>query len=337
MKSIKIFSRIVGANLQNLYLLAMGYPKLPVIAGVEVLNFCNLRCPLCPTGAYPTEDPQAMSFDRFKSMMDRLVSIKALSFFNWTEPLLNPEICRMLHYAVSLNIFTIAFSNLSMVKSDEFFCELVNSGLHKLGVSIDGACKSTYNAYKKHGDFDLVISNVKKLVAIKKRYNKSYPVIELRFILNKLNIAEVDKAKNLARDLGVDINFTELTLDGSVPRFDTPQVMQVLGQQWVAGREELNRLGKDLTPPYRCDREAICPFLCDTIYFNYDGSVVPCCYALVKDNGHSFGNINTQSLAKIWCGNKYINARNRYKKTRQNYRKEPVLCDSCTKFKPLDS
>ena len=82
--------------------------------------------------------------------------------------------------------------------------KLVLSGLFFLTLSIDGASKETYRIYRRGGDFDLVLENIKQMVNAKKKLNSYTPILEWQFLVFQHNNHERKDAEILARNVGVN-------------------------------------------------------------------------------------------------------------------------------------
>ena len=80
----------------------------------------------------------------------------------------------------------------------------MDSGLDWLVASVDGATPDTYNTYRRGGNFDLVISNLRKISAEKNKKNRKTPVLNWRFFTFAHNTHEIDEAFNLAKQTGCD-------------------------------------------------------------------------------------------------------------------------------------
>jgi MoaA/NifB/PqqE/SkfB family radical SAM enzyme len=154
-------------------------------------SICNLHCPLCPTGQGRTERTKTITrLSDYKKVIDDL---KKYLFFvhitNWGEPLVNPELVKMIAYANKNNIDTVLYTNLTLLKT-RAAAALVRSGLNEIIVSIDGATERTYAKYRIGGNFNQVLSNLKLLVAIKKKYS-SRIIIKWQFLVSSQNEQEL--------------------------------------------------------------------------------------------------------------------------------------------------
>jgi MoaA/NifB/PqqE/SkfB family radical SAM enzyme len=102
------------------------------------------------------------------------------------------------------NISACVSSNFSLRLSDEKLTALLLSGLEHLIVAIDGVTPESYKMYRKGGDLELVLSNVRRLVALRERLGITSLVLDLQFIEFEHNMHERSQALLLARELGAD-------------------------------------------------------------------------------------------------------------------------------------
>lgn len=293
----------------------LGYP--PTIM-VEPTNICNLKCPLCPTGAGLIKRKKGfMTLLNFKKIIDEMGDyIIHLRLWNWGEPLLNQDIFKMISYAKQKKIFVNISTN-SHLLNKEISKGLVESGLDELIVSIDGASEETYKKYRKGGDFKKIIDSLKFLIQEKKRLNKKLPYINLQFIIMKHNEHEINKIKKLAKDINIDqLSFKTV---GVMDYFSKEDIRKYLPEKDKYSRytKERNKLFLKRKIKNWCD------FLWEEFIINWDGEVVPCCFDM--NNSYVFGNVFKQSIKKIWNNKEYVNFREKILKNK----KEIPLCKQC--------
>jgi len=89
----------------------------------------------------------------------------------------------------------------------------VHSGIDEVTFSIDGASQDSYVKYRKRGDFEKAIRNLRFATDEKQALGRDVPVINWRYILFTHNDsdAEMQRARTLAADIGVDRLCWELT------------------------------------------------------------------------------------------------------------------------------
>jgi organic radical activating enzyme len=236
----------------------------PTVLTIEATNVCNLRCPACFTGAGQDGREKSMLqaplFNRLLNELgDRLLQIE---FYNWGEPLLNKNLFPMIRKAADRGISTIISSNLSFPLDDARAEELVRSGLHVLGVSVDGATQAVYEQYRVRGDLALLLDNVKKINAAKQRLGSKTPDLTYEYHLFAHNLHEVEEARRIANELGM--------------RF-------MLSKGWVAGPDwdpEGTYNGSVRPEAGRCG------FLWDHAVVHNDGGVAPCCATFYKEDDY---------------------------------------------------
>ena len=81
--------------------------------------------------------------------------------------------------------------------------ELLSCGLDRLIVAIDGATQESYAEYRKGGDLSLVVSNLERLISMKKGIDNSLQ-IELQFLEFPHNKNDRHTLRDLAIRLGVE-------------------------------------------------------------------------------------------------------------------------------------
>jgi MoaA/NifB/PqqE/SkfB family radical SAM enzyme len=144
----------------------------PYHAFIDPSTICNLHCPFCAVGKGSTDHPKyLMRFDEFKRIMDMLGDyLFQVEIYQYGEPLLNPDVFRMIEYAKrKYYAFTRISTNLNIFNKEKAE-RLVASGLDYLTLSIDGASQETYSKYRVGGDFNKVLENVTLIVAAKKAH-----------------------------------------------------------------------------------------------------------------------------------------------------------------------
>jgi len=131
------------------YIFGTEYIKsLPPLIYIDPLNYCNLHCPLCPTGqGVLGRGKGKMPFDLYKKIIDQVYKkILFINLFNWGEPLLHPEIHKFIRYANEKRIGVRISTNLNKITENQARL-LVSAGLEEIYIDIDGATQETYEKY----------------------------------------------------------------------------------------------------------------------------------------------------------------------------------------------
>ncbi len=305
-----------------------GHPYLLII---DPTNFCNLRCPLCPTGVQNLGRKQSMmSLDCFKRYFDpHIPYLFEVYLHNWGESLLNKQTYDMIAYAQANNVGTNLSSNLSALNSEDLD-RLIDSGLEYLVVSLDGASEETYSKYRVRGKFDRVIHNMRELVARRNKRGLKTPVIEWQFIVMKHNEHEVATAERLAAEWGVDlVRFIPVGLPYDFKNRKALQdewfPVRMEGRVKGAAHEE-QTFGQGYKP-------GPCFYLYRSMVVNSDGGVSPCC--VVYQQNRDFADLSKVDgdidVLAIYNNEKYKSARSLYSpKTVE--KKCRTVCDGCDIF-----
>lgn len=325
-KALRAFGKYNSIKkLRNLLLLTLEFRQrriapsaFPIICQVDPTNICNLRCPLCPTGTGDYGRPKGMmNLQKFKEIIDEIGSyLYEINLYNFGEPLLNKEVFQMARYAHDHNILTCINTNLTVL-TDEGAEALVRSGLDHVILSIDGLTPETYSKYRVGGDFDRVISNLKRVVDWKERLRSSSPFIEWQFLVFKHNEHEASRVEQFARSLGAN----GVIIQNAGMSTDNRVVNEA--KEWLLEGKER---GKYYT--YSLGGGRACDWLWYTIVINHDGGVSPCCLAYKKEG--DFGNFLTDSssLREIWNNAKFQAARRIFREAKLSSDQD-ILCNSC--------
>lgn len=272
----------------------------PITAMIEPVNYCNLKCPLCPTGAgLIKRKKEAMSFEDFKKIVDNLgSSVIHLRLWNWGEPLLNKDLPKMIRYAKSKRMFVNTSTN-SYFLDEKVMKELIESGLDQLIVSLDGASEKTYNKYRKNGDFKKVVRSLKKAAELKEEIGTKYPEIKLQFIVMNHNEHEIEEIVKLAKEVRADTLFLK-TVGVMDPNLKGIEKYLPKNKKF---RRQMLKENSGLVPL----SGKVCNLLWEEVTINADGSVIPCC--MDAHGKYPFGNIKKQKLSEIWNSSKIVDFR----------------------------
>jgi radical SAM protein with 4Fe4S-binding SPASM domain len=289
------------------YFLAKGCYPYPAAVCIDPINTCQLKCPLCPTGANRLNyKREMMSLGTFKIVIGKLPFIKKIDLFNWGEPFLNPDILEMVKYAHDRNIETRISTNFSFHKPDDFFTGIIESGLCTLLISLDGTSQESYSQYRIGGNLDTVISNIKKMTLFKERLQSSRPEIIWQFIVNRANEHEIKMARRMSDDLKVKLDLVPIGLSDDLPDVIFEGTIEERKSRWLPADKKYVR--GCYRGEYRYPlSQTVCGQLFTYMVVNPDGKVFPCCFATDREN--VFGDMLTESFPDIWNNEKYLQSR----------------------------
>lgn len=302
-------------SLRKLYNLAMEglaprlgltrLPYRPTKITVESGNVCNLRCPLCPTGQ---RDPSAtkglLPYATFEKILDQIGrDLITVRLYNWGEPLLNKDLVRMCELAYRRRVSVKISSHLNDL-TPELAEGLLRAKVKKLYISADGATPESYAIYRRGGSFHKVMENVRMLVAKRRELGACYTRIIWLFHVFRHNEHEVERARALARELGVELQLNRARTDMGREIFETVEEALSRDGQWLPTSDEYCAYDREAK---QAQREPICTLPWKDTAINWDGSVLACCS--VYSEKHAYGNVHDAPFGQVWNGPMYVEAR----------------------------
>ena len=300
----------------------------PYILIIDPCNYCNLRCPLCPTGLNDLGRPQSMlSLEHFKKYFDPFAPYLFEAYLhNWGESLLNKQVYSMIEHAQRQNVGTNLSSNFVRLDSSDID-NIIDSGLEYLIVSLDGTSQESYIQYRVGGDYDRVIENLSELLRRRNARGKKTPVVEWQFLVMKQNQHEVGQAEVLAKKLGVDL--LRFAPAGMPHEFKN---RKEVADKWFPTTVEGSELSNHQDQQFdQAPEPGACFYLYRSMVVNPDGGVSPCCVVYRKNRDFADLNIPAIEPLKIWNNDKYLSARSLFSSQILTDRRATV-CDGCDIF-----
>jgi len=290
---------------------------LPTSLTVEPTTACNLGCPECPSGLKSfTRDTGNIKSDTVDIILDELgAHLSYVNFYFQGEPYIHKSFLEMVRKANSRGVFTTTSTNAHFI-TPQIAKDTVESGLDKMIISLDGITQATYESYRKLGSLDKVLAAAKLLVQTKKKLKSRTPLLVFQFLVVKPNEHEIEAARELAKDIGVD----KIT-------FKTAQIYDFKnGNKLIPTKDEYSRYRKlpDGTYEIKNTLENQCWRMWRGSVITWDGKVVPCCFD--KDAKYEMGNIQNLNFSKIWKGESY----QRFRKGVIHGRDQIDICKNCS-------
>jgi MoaA/NifB/PqqE/SkfB family radical SAM enzyme len=319
---------------------------------IESTNICNTKCQLCPTGLGLEGRPKgSMSFEQFAGLVDRMRwHLFALDLSMWGDPLIVPDIFRMIRHAHDRSVWTYISSNLHAYKPDKGHGEeLVRSGLDLLTCSLHGATQETFAIYQPGKRFDDAVAKVRHIIATRDRMGSATPAVQLNFVVTRRNEHEIEAFKLLAAELGCKAVFSSPSLNLRFvgqnrqlqPLGLAADVLEKKKREQVAAWLPSDpayalKPYRDLLdgrPAHSEDYNGHKLFDCSWPWrmsvINWDGEVCTCCgnFDPKEDMGNVFASGN--SFGKIWNGRKYRMARRSFKRRVDDDDARDNACATC--------
>ena len=244
-----------------------------------------------------------MPLSIFERVLEQVqATAHTMQFYFQGEPLLNKQLPEMIAAAHKAGLYTIVSTNAQSLSQD-MANALVQSGLNRIIVSIDGFSEESYQAYRIGGSLQRALDALRYL-ANAKRLHKSHIRIELQTLRLKTNEHEWNWIKKNYKQLGA----THLAFKtAQLYDFEHGHPLMPTSERYSRYRKttdgtyihkKSSRLSPLASSPYRLTALQPCLRLWSGCVITTNGDVLPCCYD--KDHKHTLGNIMTQSLVEIF-------------------------------------
>lgn len=288
--------------------------RFPFSFGIEVTNFCNLRCPMCPR-EIADRGYGNMSWELFTKIADEAAEHEHRIIMpqGFGESFIHPRFREMLAYLRDKGVKPIMIISNATLLNEKNVTALIDSNVDLINISLDGTQKEVYEAIRKNAKYERVVKNVQFLFEERKRRGATLPHIILRMIKMKETEEDVQRFKDMWEpwlEPGDEIAFSNYqTWNGSVDdhRAEEPTGLKKLKE----------------------GHKAPCRMLYKTGQVYYDGRVTPCCYDY--DCTMEIGNANEQTIEEIWTGEKAQHFRRLHEEGRAD---EIPICRGCEEYTP---
>jgi MoaA/NifB/PqqE/SkfB family radical SAM enzyme len=265
-----------------------------------------------------------MAPDTFKALLPIVSLVQRVHFSGSGEPTFNKDLIsfmrqvRALHPRKQIDLTTNGTR-----LTEQLARELIEVGVHKIHVSIDGANPETVQSIRRNVDFVTVETNVRRLDALKRERGVRHPIVMANYMVGHGTYREIADFVRLAKEIGI-------------------QEVQLLEMQPATYEDYANNLFNNLERDGgRALREAVklaerdgilvhlpmtTPGMCTFPYAPHlgeDGEVYACCFIdydgrqlysegrEVRLPGISFGNAARDGFKAVWESKAYAELRRR--------------------------
>ena len=318
-------------------------PDLPAILYIETTNRCDSLCQTCIRTFQTLEPPKDLTLAELERIVDQFPRLTRVLLHGIGEPLLNPDLFRMITYLKGRGV-TVTFNSDAIGLTEKKRRGLIESGLDELRVSMDAATPDTYRAIRGVATFDRVVENVTALMQLKKELGVAMPRVSLWFTVMRRNIVELPDFVRLAAKVGAtQVNVQRLVHYGEGLAVQEQSVYGTLTVMEETLLAEASRLSQELeivlsasgnttpveslTPDERERPWSGCQRPWSLSYITANGNVLPCCISpwTAKDYpGLILGNALAEPFTEIWNGGRYQQFRTQFET-----RDAPDPCRGC--------
>jgi AdoMet-dependent heme synthase len=109
---------------------------------------CNLACVHCRAGACSSPNPDQLSFEEGRALIDGIAEVgKPILIMTGGEPLLRPDFFDLARYAVSAGLRAVVATN-GVLVSPEVAAEIADVGMPRVSISLDGPSAEDHDVFR---------------------------------------------------------------------------------------------------------------------------------------------------------------------------------------------
>jgi MoaA/NifB/PqqE/SkfB family radical SAM enzyme len=267
--------------------LARHYRRDTFVYYIDVVGTCNLGCASCAVGntslktASRGAKPRGfMPFEHFSKILDKIVREApvprpVISLYNWGEPLLHPEIGRIVRRVRTHDLYCDVSTNLNQGR---FLEDLVLADPSNIKISLSGFTQGVYGRTHNKGNVETVKANMRRLRELLDRHQGRTGVFVGYHDYIGNGGDELAAMKALAEELGFGLRHKIARL------YPLEKVLPLYGSDGVPEPGDRPLIDRLLVKPEEWARVAAtegpdtsCLMSDQEMALNFDGSVAVCC------------------------------------------------------------
>lgn len=170
----------------------MNVPPLKIIA-LEVTRTCNLACRHCRGDSKDRTYPDDLTYEEITEILDNTATFASpIIIITGGEPLMRPDVFDIARYSSSTCRFRTVLATCGHLLTDEATERLIESGVSRISISIDGATAEVHDAFRGvPGAFERAIAGLETA------HQHGLP-FQINSTLTKFNIGDLDALHDLA-------------------------------------------------------------------------------------------------------------------------------------------
>ncbi|NUU99882.1 hypothetical protein XO12_07175 [Marinitoga sp. 1154] len=284
-------------------------PYYPVI---EISGSCNLSCISCPRGDFRSRFRKTgfMDITDYERVIKKLIAempfLYLVDLYVWGDPFLHPKLPEIIKINNKYGIAGGISTNLNYGNNIE---EIIKSKPPQIRVSVSGYGPEHYEITHKNAKWDVFYNNLLMLHKYIKKYDTK-TIVEVYFHVNKINISEFKKVKELCDELGFRLNSTISMVfpDYALEYIQTGK----LPTNAQKGADIMLVSLDDMLKNAKKEKDKDCLLKRIVPVINWDLSVMPCCNYTYRKLADNYLDITFEEIIKL----------------RENH----PLCKTCQKY-----
>lgn len=267
----------------------------PLFLDIEVTSACNLRCPFCATTYRGAKISRGfMTGELYRRVIDEGAAhgLYGAKFNIRGEPLLHPELPAFVAYAKQRGLLDVYFNTNAQLLDYDRALQLIDAGLDRISISIEGTTAAVYEHYRPGGTFTRLRANLEGLLAARRARQVPHPRIRIQSVMIPELAGELDAYAAFWQPYADEIAYLDYK--------EMKERRRGMVCQWA------------------------CPQLWQRMAIWWDGTVVPCNHD--DDARLALGNAGTHTLHELWHGETLQRVRQQH---RDGLAHTVPACDGC--------
>ena len=284
--------------------------------GFDISGTCNLECTMCSLkDRNPPIHNRVIPMEAIDRIASVLPTIRDVSLQINCEPLINRDADKFVSELKSRkpDLFVSMTTNATLMT--ESLCEnLIQAGINKIVVSLDGATAETFEAIRVGANFEKVVENIRMIARLRDRIQPQAFELGTIAVSSKDNLHELQDILQLSFELGAD----EFIINGLEPYDAENEKIILYGRKPIHEiekhfrrlRDRADQLGIKIVMPSLVKHSySTCNI--NSCIIDADGYVFPCSVLSYERKYYyegtvkihpaiEFGNIFQKDLKDIW-------------------------------------
>lgn len=247
----------------------------PLHLDIETTNACNLRCPHCAaTGnGWGAPGKGFMQMALFRKILEEATreGVKCLKFSLRGEPLIHPQIIEMIQETARAGIPDFYFNTNGMLLSPEIASALIDAGLPRISISVDGWDRQSFNAFRLGAEYEVVCANIASLMNLRRQRNSVFPQVRVQAVMLPEFKPHWPEYHDHWSGIVDEVGYLDAREEG--PEFDH----------------------RGIITSFKC------PFLWQRMVVLWDGTVLPClAHGVANVTPLTLGNAGEETIKTLW-------------------------------------
>jgi radical SAM protein len=175
------------------------FDRNPLMFYYEVTQACDLVCKHCRASAQEDPDPQQLSADQSKALIDQVASFPRPPIIVMTggDPLKRADLFDLIRHAGAAGLQVALTPSATPLADYDAFKKARDAGVRRLGISLDGADAATHDAFRGwEGSFDRTLNMLDNA----RQLNLA---VQVNTTITRRNFHQIDAMADLLAEQGI--------------------------------------------------------------------------------------------------------------------------------------